>query len=91
MGVACAPGQFTKIMRVVFSHLRELGYISSGYLDEFFLLGKSKLICLNNVADTTILLTDLGFIVSVKKSITILVQVLMPEKHEQLSVWRRTC
>ena len=100
MGLACAPRHFTKIMKVVFSHLRELGHISSGYLDDFFLLGRTRDICVRNVSDTVNLLTELGFIVSIKKSVTDPVQILshigfvldsrdmtvtmMPDKHEKL-------
>lgn len=75
-GLACAPRVFTKIMKVVFSYLRQHGYISSGYLDDVFLLGDTTVECADNVKVTSSLLTDLGFVIHLVKSITIPTQVL---------------
>ena len=40
-GLCCALGLFTELIKRVFSFLREFGHISSGYLDDSFLIGYS--------------------------------------------------
>ena len=39
-GLTCAPRYFTKLLKPVFSILREKGHISSGYLDDVLILGE---------------------------------------------------
>ena len=46
------------------------GHISSGYLDDSFLMGMSYNQCLRNVNETSKLFEDLGFQISEEKSIT---------------------
>lgn len=75
-GLACAPRIFTKILKVVFSHLRKEGHISSGYLDDIFLLGMNKHACAKNFLETKTLLTDLGFFIHEVKSVSQPVQEL---------------
>ena len=62
MGLTWTPFWFTKIMKVVFSHLRKQGFISSRYLDDIFLLGISKQACAENVQVMKALLTELGYL-----------------------------
>ncbi len=38
-GLACCPRKFTKLMKPVFSALRQQGHESSSYIDDSFLLG----------------------------------------------------
>ena len=47
-GLSSAPRLFMKLMKPVLSYLRELGHISSGYLDDSFLLGYSFEECQTN-------------------------------------------
>ena len=75
-GLSSAPRLFTKLMKPVFSFLRELGHISSGYLDDSFLLGYSPEECQANIDDTLTLYHDLGFLPHEVKSVTIPTQVL---------------
>ena len=75
-GLSSAPRLFTKLMKPVFLFLRELGQISSGYLDDSFLLGYSPEECQANIDDTLILYDDLGFLPHEVKSVTIPAQVL---------------
>ena len=75
-GLNSAPCIFTKLMKPVYSTLRTRGLVSSGYLDDSFLLGDSFTQCQTNVSDTYTLFGDLGFNVSKEKSVTQLTQVL---------------
>lgn len=68
-GLSSAPRIFTKLTKPVYSTLRTRGHISSGYLDDSFLLGRSYDQCLRNVNDTYNLFTSLGFQISMEKSI----------------------
>ena len=57
---SAASRLFTQLMKPVFSFLRELGHISSGYLYDSFLLGYSPEDCQANIDDTLTLYHDLG-------------------------------
>lgn len=67
-GLSTAPFIFTKIIRPVISFLREEGFESIVYLDDFLLLGPSKTICRANVQAHINLLSSLGFTINFKKS-----------------------
>ena len=58
---------FTKLLKPVFSHLRELGYISVIYVDDSLLYGDDFRECLQNVIATLECLQELGFIIHAKK------------------------
>ena len=51
-GLSSAPHIFTKLMKPVYSALRTRGLVSSGYLDDSFLLGELFGQCQTNVSDT---------------------------------------
>ena len=63
-------------MKPVYSTLQTRGQISSGYLDDSFLLGHTPDQCKPNINDTFTLFGDLGFNVSREKSITHPTQVI---------------
>ena len=67
-GLATAPLVFTKIMKPIVSYLREKGFLSVIYLDDFLLLGDTFSDCQRNVNETITFLEDLGFILNFKKS-----------------------
>lgn len=67
-GLNTAPFVFTKIMKPVLKLLRLAGFLSTGYLDDIFLIGKSRNECLHNIFYTQKLLTSLGFIINEEKS-----------------------
>ena len=69
-GLSSAPRLFTKLMKPVFSFLRQKGFISSGYLDDSFLVGHSFDVCMNNIITTSDLFTRLGFDINTDKSVT---------------------
>lgn len=67
-GLSTAPFIFTKIIRPVTSFLREEGFESIVYLDDFLLLGSSIGSCRDNVQAHINLLSALGFIINYNKS-----------------------
>lgn len=67
-GLNTAPFVFTKIMKPVVKLLRSKGHLSTVYLDDFFLTAQSYDNCLENVNDTKIILTSLGFLINERKS-----------------------
>ena len=75
-GLSCAPRLFTKLMKPVFSVLRSKGHLSSGYLDDTFLLGDTWDKCSTNVSDTLQLFKELGLSPHLEKSVTNPTQVI---------------
>lgn len=67
-GLNTAPYTFTKLLKPVVSYLRNQGYVSVNYLDDFLLLGDSVESCESNVRETCKLLSKLGFIINEQKS-----------------------
>ena len=67
-GLAPCPRKFTKLMKAPLSHLREQGHMIIGYLDDFFLQGKTAQKCLASLCKTIELLQKLGFTVHLEKS-----------------------
>ena len=75
-GLASAPRLFTKIMKPIYCHLRGMGHISSGYLDDSFLQGETYQECLSNIHETNTTLENAGFSPHETKSVTVPTQVL---------------
>lgn len=71
MGLSTAPRVFTKVLKPVFSCLRAKGHISTIYIDDSCLQGRTFETCLSNITDTVTLLDSLGLTVNTKKSIFI--------------------
>lgn len=67
-GLCSAPYLFTKIFKPIISHLRSLGYLSTIYLDDILLFGRTQDECSKNVQFTSSLLEQLGFIINSTKS-----------------------
>lgn len=68
-GLASAPRVFTKLLKPVFTVLREKGFLSSSYIDDCYLQGDSYKECLDNAIQTVSLLKKLGFYINEEKSI----------------------
>ena len=64
-------------MKPVFATLRQLGHLSSGYIDDSWLKGSIWDDCAQNVVDTVKLLDTLGFVVHPEKSVFIPTQKLV--------------
>lgn len=67
-GLTSAPRWFTKLLKPIFAYLRSLGYISVYYLDDTWLMGKTKEQCSDNVNATSRVLLDAGFLINEEKS-----------------------
>lgn len=67
-GLTSAPRWFTKIMKPIFSRLRNQGLLSVYYLDDCWLSGRSADECKHNVNKTHELLEKAGFLINEKKS-----------------------
>nr|CAH7742683.1 unnamed protein product [Callosobruchus chinensis] len=70
-GVSCAPMIFTKLLKPVVNFLRQRGFLSVVYLDDFLLLGNDDTECAANVLQTISLLEHLGFITNYDKSLLV--------------------
>ena len=67
-GLSSAPRCFTKLLKPVYSTLRQYGHINVGYIDDSYLQGSDTKECLLNISDTQTLFTRLGFVINVEKS-----------------------
>ncbi len=67
-GLGPCPRKFTKIMKVPLSHLRKNGHFIIGYIDDFFLKGKTKEICMLSLREAATLFEKLGFTIHPDKS-----------------------
>ena len=74
-GLACAPRIFAKILKPVYSHIRSLGHICMGHIDDSFLLGYNYTACAENIQDTIDTFLNLGLVINPEKS------VLMPTQE----------
>ena len=68
-GLTTAPRIFTKVLKVVFSHLRKIGHTNIAYIDDSLLISKSYTECEVNIHDTVQLLDHLGFTIHPVKSV----------------------
>ena len=72
-----AQGKFTKLLKPVYSTLRQMGHLSVSYIDDSYLQADSYEMCVRNIIDTATLLNDLGFVIHPEKSILIPTQRLV--------------
>ena len=70
-GLALCPRKFTKLLKPIFSCLRQQGHISVVYIDDSWLTADNFSLCLRNVIDTATLLDKVGFIVHPEKSVLV--------------------
>lgn len=76
-GLSCCPRKFTKLMKPPMTALHRLGHISSNYIDDPILQGRTYTDCVHNVIDTVSQLDPLGFVIHPDKSVFIPTQVLV--------------
>ena len=67
-GLSSAPRIFKKILKPVYAHLRQLGHIACGYIDDSFIMSDTYINCLNSIRVTHDLFTSLGFFFNFEKS-----------------------
>ena len=67
-GLSCAPRMFTKIMKPIYAHLRSQGFLSTYYLDDSLLFGRTFSSCFSNIVETKESLENAGFIINKEKS-----------------------
>lgn len=70
-GLSSAPRVFTKLLKPVYSTLRQKGHLNVGYIDDSYLQGRDTKECLLNISDTQSLFTSLGFVINMEKSAVI--------------------
>jgi hypothetical protein len=71
MLITSAPRLFTKLLKLVYSILRQYGHKYVGYIDDSLLVGDNYTECEANVSETTMLFEHLGFIIHETKSVFI--------------------
>lgn len=75
-GLSSSPRIFTKLLKPVYSTLRNQGHVNVGYIDDSFLEGETKPECKNNIDASIELFMSLGFMINYEKSILIPAQKL---------------
>ena len=71
MGLSSSHQCFTKISNLVYAFLRRKGHISTAYINDSCLEGRTKQQYAEYVSDTVHLFDNLGFTVHDKKSVLI--------------------
>ena len=74
-GLSCGPRKYTKIMKPVYSLIREAGHKVTGFLDDMLIVADTKTELENSVRFILNTLTELGFVINWEKS------VLSPRKR----------
>ena len=75
-GLALCPRKFTKLLKPVFSILRQQGHISVAYIDDSWLTADTLSQCTRNVIDTTSLLDKVGFVIHPEKSVLLPTRII---------------
>ena len=70
-GIACAPRYFTKLLKPVFSTLRQMGHTNSGYTDDSILIAETVEQCDNNIKDIVHVMEGVGFLIHQNKSVLV--------------------
>ena len=70
-GLALCPRYFTKLLKPVYSKLRNEGHTCSGFIDDSMLCGDSKKECQDNCQATQTLFKSVGFTINYEKSMLI--------------------
>ena len=70
-GLSSGPRIFTKVLKPVYAHLRQLGPITCGYIDDSYIMGDTYDTCLTSIRATHDLFKSLGFFVNYDKSVLV--------------------
>lgn len=75
-GLAHGPLLFTFLLKPMYASLRNKGHISTGFIDDSLLGGNTVQECIDNIHDTTSLMTNLGFMINQEKSVLVPTKVI---------------
>jgi len=75
-GLALCPRKFAKLLKPVFSILRQQGHISVAYIDDSWLTADTFSQCTRNVIHTTSLLDKVEFVIHPEKSVLLPTQII---------------
>ena len=75
-GLSSGPRMFTKILKPPFAHLRSLGYVITGYIDDSLLIQQSKDKAERAARVSANFLEQLGFVIHTEKSVFQATQVI---------------
>ena len=67
-GLSSAPRVFTKLLKPIFSKMREEGFCVLGYIDDSLIMGRSESECIQATKRLEELFTSLGFSINREKS-----------------------
>ena len=67
-GLCCGPRKFTKLMKAPLAELRKRGHLVSSFIDDLINFGDTYEECIQNVADTILILQRLGLTTHPEKS-----------------------
>lgn len=70
-GIACPLCYFTKLLKPVFSKLRQMGHTNSGYIDDSILIAKTVEQCENNIKNTVHVMEGVCFLIHQNKSVLV--------------------
>ena len=76
-GLSSCPRKFTKLLKPPLTELHKKGHVSSSYIDDLYLQGRTYDLCVSNVIDTFIQFDSLGFTIHPDKSVFIPSQCLV--------------
>lgn len=76
-GLAFCPRKFTKLLKPVYSTLRQMGHLSVAYIDDSYLQADLYDHCVQNVIDTVTMFDNLGLVVHPEKSVLVPTQRLV--------------
>ena len=62
-GLASAPRLFTKVLKLIYAHLRSQGHFCMGHIDDSFLMGYNYTSCEENILETVNTFLKLGFVI----------------------------
>ena len=67
-GLSSAPRIFSKVLKPVYAHLRQLGHVACGYIDDSIFMAQTFDSCQNNIQYAERLFSSLGFCINYDKS-----------------------
>ena len=70
-GLPSATRLFIKVLKQIYAHLRSLGHLCLGHIDDSFLMGYKYTSCEENILETTNTFLKLGFVIHPAKSVLI--------------------